>query len=142
MPKPELKIDEICEMITEGLSFRDIAKALNVKLSTLHDYTAKNPERSAKTQKALEISANDFIDKAEEALNAITDDANPAVVARQKALAAFYTYKAARRNPAVYSEKAKPAEPDSGKTKKYVFKDLNIIEPDAAGESEANLRIA
>lgn len=102
VPKLEGKIDQIVELILEGLSFRKIAERLNIALTTLHDFTSK-AEHSARVREALEYSAQTFDDKAEEVL--LMAKSNLIEIQRARELAQHYRWKASKRNPRKYGDK-------------------------------------
>ncbi|MGE5052032.1 MAG: hypothetical protein ACM3KI_11060 [Bacillota bacterium] len=102
MTANKLNIDIIIELIIEGSTFRQIAEQLNVKLSTLHDFTSK-PEHSARVSQALEISAQTYEEKAEQIL--INAEASAYEMQRARELAQHYRWKAAKRSPKKYGER-------------------------------------
>lgn len=102
MGKLDGKIDEICEKLIAGETYRNIASDLDVPLSTLYDYTSK-PEHSARVKTALEFSASTYADKAEQALLLAESDKNE--IARARELAQHYRWHAGKRNPRTYGDK-------------------------------------
>jgi hypothetical protein len=102
MSKLDGKIDEICEKLIAGETYRNIASDLDVPLSTLYDYTSK-PEHSARVKTALEFSASTYADKAEQALLLAESDKNE--IARARELAQHYRWHAGKRNPRTYGDK-------------------------------------
>lgn len=102
MTANKLNIDTIIELIIEGYTFRQIAEKLNVKLTTLHDFTSK-PEHSARVSQALEISAQTYEEKAEQIL--INAEASPYEMQRARELAQHYRWKAAKRSPKRYGDR-------------------------------------
>lgn len=102
MSKLEGKIDEIVELLLQGLSYRQIAERLDVKLTTLHDYTHRG-EHSARVREALEYSAQTFDDKAEEVL--LSAEGTKEEIMRARELAQHYRWKASKRNPRRFGDK-------------------------------------
>lgn len=102
MAKTSLDIDQVCEMIIEGATYRELAHKLNVKLSTLHDYLSKD-EHSARVREALRISADSYADKGERVL--IEAKSTMVEVQRAKELAQYYKWKASKRAPKTYADK-------------------------------------
>lgn len=96
------KIDDIIEMILEGMSYRKIAKKLGVALSTLHDYTSKS-EHSARAREALQYSADTFDEKAEQAL--LEAKSSMTEVQRARELAQHYRWRSSKRDPKRYGDK-------------------------------------
>ena len=99
MSKLDGKIDEICEKLIAGETYRNIASDLAVPLSTLYDYTSK-PEHSARVKTALEFSASTYADKAEQVLLLAESDKNE--ITRARELAQHYRWHAGKRNPKTY----------------------------------------
>lgn len=126
-----LKIGQICELVVDGLSLRQISKRLNVKPTTLHDFVTKNSERQKLYKEALELSASEHIDKAEAVVLSLTKDSTPAERDKAKILHNFYLWLAARRNPGVYSERFATNAVDNAKKEKktiYVKRTGDIVE--------------
>ena len=97
-----IDINTVIELIIEGSTFRQIAERLNVKLSTLHDFTSK-PEHSTRVSQALEISAQTYEEKAEYIL--INAEASAYEMQRARELAQHYRWKASKRSPKKYGDK-------------------------------------
>ena len=102
MGKHKIDIDQVVDMIIEGLTFREIAKKLNIPLSTFHDNISKD-EHSARVKMALEISADTYVDKGEEAILSAKSDPNE--MQRARLLDQHYRWKAAKRRPKTYGDK-------------------------------------
>lgn len=103
--KPKKKgpsINKIISMLMDGQTYRSIAEALNIPLTTLHDLTSR-PEHTARVREALEISADSYADKAEQVL--IDAKSNLTEIQRAKELAQHYRWKAAKRRPRSYADK-------------------------------------
>jgi hypothetical protein len=100
--KHNLNIDEICNLIVEGLSYRKIAEKLKCPLSTFHDFICKSVH-SARAREALEYSAQTFDDQAEKVL--IEAKSTMTEIQRAKELAQHYRWKASKRNPKRFSDK-------------------------------------
>jgi len=102
MAKSEIDIDKVIELIIDGYTFRQMSDELNVKLSTLHDFTSR-PEHSARVSQALEISAQTYEEKAEFIL--INAEASAYEMQRARELAQHYRWKAAKRSPKKYGDR-------------------------------------
>lgn len=98
------KIEEILELIIEGLTFREIAEKVGLSLSGLHNFLCK-AEHSARVTAAMAISADGFADKAEEVLTNLKPKSTLVEFQRARELAQHYRWKSAKRNPRKYSEK-------------------------------------
>jgi len=102
MAKTTIDIDLICDMLIDGLTYREIAAKLDIKLSTLHLFTTK-PEHSVRVREALSISADTYADKGERVL--IEAKSTLVEVQRARELSQFYKWKASKRSPKTYADK-------------------------------------
>lgn len=100
--KHQLNIDDIITQIIDGKTFRQMAAQFSVPLSTLHDFIAK-AEHSARARAALELSASQYANKAEEVL--INAKGNSIEISRARELAQHYRWMAGKRNPKTYGDK-------------------------------------
>jgi hypothetical protein len=97
-----LDIDNICNDIIDGLTYRQMSVKYTVPLSTLFDFIHKD-EHSARAKAAISTSASMYADKAEEVLIAAESDKNE--IQRARELAQHYRWKASKRNPKAYGDK-------------------------------------
>lgn len=95
-------IDQICDMLINGDTYRQIATFYGVSLGAFHSYINKD-EHSARVKTALTMSADDYDDKAERVLKEAKS--NLPEIMRAKELAAHYRRKASVRNRGVYGDK-------------------------------------
>lgn len=102
--KPELNIDEICQMIVDGKTYRQMAEHYKVSTITLHKYVSEL-NHSVRVREAIQISADSYADKAEQILLEIKKDATHAEIMAARELHQYYKWKAAKRNPRSYSDK-------------------------------------
>lgn len=126
------KIDEIIELIVDGLTFRDIAKKYDLSLSGLHNFLSKT-EHSARVKTAMALSADGYADKAEEVLSDIKPKSTYAELQRARELAQHYRWKSAKRNPRRYSEKVDITS-DGEKLASPV---INVLPPSHESQPEA-----
>ena len=115
-------IDDICEMIIQGRTYRDIAEKYNWTLSVLFGFLYK-PEHSLKTREAREFSAHVLVDTAEAILAQAKD--NPQYIAIAIQLAHHYRWKASMLNKRQY-QKDTPKELEEGSGKKEII--IKVIE--------------
>jgi len=115
-------IDDICEMIIQGRTYRDIAEKYNWPLGTLFNFLYK-PEHSLKTKQAREYSAHILVDAAEAVLAQAKDYPQYTVIAIQ--LAHHYRWKASMLNKRSY-QKDTPKELEEGSEKKEII--IKVIE--------------
>ncbi len=101
--KLEGKFEEIIEMIIDGKTFRYIAENMGVALSTLHDFISKD-EHSARARMALDISSNEYAEKAEQVLLQ-AKGGSLAEMQRARELAQHYRWLASKRSPKRYGDK-------------------------------------
>lgn len=98
----DLEVDDICSLIIDGKTFREIADMRDIKLSTLHDWMSR-PEHSARVKAAMEISADSYSDMAEKVLREAKSTMTE--VQRARELAQHFRWKAAKRLPKKYGDK-------------------------------------
>lgn len=96
------KVDEIIERIIEGATFKKIANECGVSVSTLHEFLSK-PEHSARVKAALDLSASQYANKAEEVLQ--TCEGSKEEIMRARELAQHYRWMAGKRAPKKYGDK-------------------------------------
>lgn len=96
------KIDEILDMIYEGLSTRQVAQSLSVSTRTLNAYVML-PENIELYKKALQDSGDSYADKAEEVL--LNADPITVEISRARELAQHYRWMASKRSPKKYGDK-------------------------------------
>jgi hypothetical protein len=94
-------IDDVCEMIIEGRTYRDIAQYYNAKLTTFFRFLYKK-EHSTHTQEAREFAAHVLVDNAELVLVQAKD--NPALLQVAALLAHHYRWKASLLNRKQYEK--------------------------------------
>lgn len=100
----KLNIDVLCDMIIDGKTFRDMAAHYDCSISIIHRYLIKG-EHSARAKEALEISANQYANKGEEAL--IVAKSSLTEIQRARELAQHYRWMASKRSPKVYGDSLK-----------------------------------
>jgi len=111
-------LDEVCEMIIEGRTYRDIADRYKWSLSKLF-YFIYDPKHSVRTREAREFSAHVLVDQAELVLAQAKD--NPQLFMVSSALAFHYRWKASMLNKRSYQKEA-PKEVDEGGKKEIVIR--------------------
>ena len=97
----ELGVDWLCEEIIGGRSFRDIAKQLDMNVSTLTRWAAK-PEHEARVRAARVASAQAFD---EMALEGILNAKSKIALGRAKEAAHHLRWRASNVNPGDYGDK-------------------------------------
>jgi hypothetical protein len=95
-------IDALCAKIVSGETLTSIARNLGAGLSTLTDWIAANPERSARAREARVASAASYDDQA---LEAIRDAKDPFELSKAKEEAHHLRWRAAKANPKAYGDK-------------------------------------
>lgn len=100
--KKDLNIEIIVKMIIDGLSYRTMAKKLNIDLHTLHSFTSLE-QHSARVYEAMNISADTFADMAEDIM--IKAKLNQWSLVKARELAQHYRWKASKRRPKTYGDK-------------------------------------
>lgn len=113
------KIDIVCQMITEGRTYRDIANHFEVTLWCLFKYLYDD-KHSVRTREAREFSAHVLVDQAELVLAQAKDNPQYNFIAAQ--LAHHYRWKAALLNKRQYGKDAKPEIEDQGKKREIIIK--------------------
>jgi hypothetical protein len=98
----EASIDALCERIISGDSLNSVAKSLGIGLSTLTDWIAANPERSARAREARIASATACDDQAFDLVMAAGD---PFALAKAKEAAHHLRWRAKTRDPRTYGDK-------------------------------------
>lgn len=101
--KPKLEIEEICHMIIDGKTYRQIAEYYGINLLKIHAYLAEDEGRYTRAREALTISADTYADQAEQILKDAKSDGIEMQRARE--LSSFYKWKAAKRRPKDYGDK-------------------------------------
>lgn len=97
-----IDINEVCQLLIDGATYRTIAQHYKIHLSELHTFLSK-PEHSARAHESLIISAETYSDKAEQVLlDAVRDGIE---MQRARELSQYYKWKASKRNPRRYSDK-------------------------------------
>jgi hypothetical protein len=98
----ETGIEQICEWIAEGVSYRDITKKLGISLGALTWWIDGTPERSRACACAREVAAQTYD---EMALEVIEGAADPFELSKAKEMAVHYRWRAKAANPKRYGEK-------------------------------------
>jgi len=98
----ETGIEQICEWITEGVSYRDIAKRLGISLGSFTWWIDGDKERSHACACAREVAAQTYD---ELALEVIEDAADPFELSKAKEMAVHYRWRAKAANPKRYGDK-------------------------------------
>lgn len=101
MAEIQIDINEVCEKLIDGETYRKIAEYYNITLSKLHRFLSI-PEHSARAREALIISADSYADMAEQVL---LDAKTNTQIYKARELSQFYKWKAATRYPKVYGNK-------------------------------------
>ena len=99
----ETLMNNIIELITEGNSYRDICKILNIKLTSLSDWLASTPERIARTKMANTIKADYHATMQLEVLRDCPVD--KIEILKAKEISAAHRWMARVSNPSKYGEK-------------------------------------
>ena len=102
LKKSKLEINDICDRIIDGKTYRQMAKHYDVSMFTLHKYLAEK-EHSARAREAFILSADTYADKAEQVLLDAKKDSLDLMKARE--LSQFYKWKAAKRYPKGFGDK-------------------------------------
>ncbi len=89
--------DELFKDIANNVSYRQIAEKYNIHLTNLHHYLNLEENQQSK-ELALKIGSYNMIDKAEQELLAIDDEASKATIARQTHLYQHRIYLAKIKN--------------------------------------------
>ena len=97
-------INAICEQITAGATFAELAYSLGVSISTLHGFCNRDAENSARTAKAMKLSAEAWLDDGRRVLESALRKDGPIDATAARAYAQECARRAAIRNPK-YSDK-------------------------------------
>ncbi len=95
-------VDDLCARIIGGETLTSIARSLSAGVSTLTDWIAADPERSARAREARIAAANSYD---ELALQAIRDASDPFELAKAKEEAHHLRWKASKADPKRYGDK-------------------------------------
>lgn len=98
----QFDIDNICDDILSGLSYRDIATKYGTNLSAVHKFCI-DEKHSARVNDSRAISADTYADKAEDVLKEA--EGTIPEITRARELASHYRWKASKRNPKVFGDK-------------------------------------
>lgn len=101
-PLDELGIDWLCGRVINGDSQTAIARELGIGVSTISDWIAADPERSARVREARISAARTFSEKAE---LVIAEASDPFALAKAKELAHHYRWQASKASPREYGDK-------------------------------------
>lgn len=96
------------EALGEGLSYAEIARQLQVPLTTMWDWIHASPERSARAQSRRRLSAHAHAQRALDAL--LNARSTPTEIARAREVAQQYRWAAAAIAPEVYGSKIQITE--------------------------------
>ena len=94
--------EELCAKIIGGETLTNFARNLAAGVSTLTDWIAADPERSARVREARIAAANSYD---ELALQAIRDASDPFELAKAKEEAHHLRWKASKADPGRYGDK-------------------------------------
>lgn len=97
-------IEAVCDRIEAGENLRAIAKSLGMAVAPLWRWLHGDKERSARAREAMQRSALAFDEMAEEVIKGAR---NILALSRARELAQHYRWRAAKRNPAEFSERMK-----------------------------------
>jgi len=98
----ETGIDQICEWIRDGDSYRVIAERLGIKLGAFTWWIDGTPERSHACASAREAAAQAYD---EMALEVIEGAADPFELSKAREMAVHYRWRAKAANPKRYGDK-------------------------------------
>lgn len=97
------QVDTICDMLSEGKKWRDIADHLGMKLATLYLNINRNEKHSARAKEARDLSADSYAELAELILEQAEGTKEELMRARE--LAQHYRWMAGKRSPRRYGDK-------------------------------------
>lgn len=98
----QIGIQAICDMLRDGMSYGQVARATGQEKPTLLRWIEADPDRSASAREAKIASAREWDERAEQGiLTAMT----PFELARAKELAHHYRWRAKCYSPKEYGEK-------------------------------------
>ena len=95
-------IEELCDGLIEGMSYRKIAKKYHLPLSSLHDHCSL-PANLPLIRTALDISAHGYAEEALEVLQSADDSTMPKVL-KAKMIAEHLRWMAAKRSPKTFGK--------------------------------------
>lgn len=98
----DLGVEWLCSRIIDGYSQTAIAREMGIGVSTLSDWIAGDPERSAHVREARVSAARTFSEKAE---IVIAEASDPFALAKAKELAHHYRWQASKASPREYGDK-------------------------------------
>ncbi len=98
----EFGLEALCDWITEGRSYRDIAKDLGISLGSLTWWIDGAEERSQACARARELAAQTFDELAIETIESASD---PFELAKAREIATHYRWRAKAVNPRRYGDK-------------------------------------
>lgn len=98
----DLDIDSVCGLIESGQSLTKIALAYGLGRTTLTDWVARDPDRSARVREARVASGEASADMAEQVLEAAD---TPFELAKARELASHYRWRASKTTPATYGDR-------------------------------------
>lgn len=98
-------IDALCERISDGESMSSIARSLGMQLISFRDWLELDDTRFARAHKAMAVAAYAYAEQAQEAIEAIDENASQATVARQRELASHLRWKAKMFNRSQFGDK-------------------------------------
>ena len=97
-------IEAICDRIEAGESLRAIAQTLGMDMAPLWRWLHADKHRSARAREAMQRSALAFDEMAEQV---IMDAEDALGLTKARELAQHYRWRAAKRNPAEFSDRVK-----------------------------------
>ena len=97
-------IEAVCDRIEAGESLRTIAQTLGMDMAPLWRWLHADKHRSARAREAMQRSALAFDEMAEEVIKGAR---NILALSRARELAQHYRWRAAKRNPAEFSDRVK-----------------------------------
>ena len=98
----KIEIGEVCDLIIEGKTYRQMAEYYKISQKTLHNFLS-NEKHSVRAREAFILSADSYADKAEQVLIDAPKDSLELMRARE--LSQYYKWKAAKRYPKGYGDK-------------------------------------
>lgn len=98
-----LGIDAVCDLISDGAGFRDIAKCAGVGVGSVLRWLDSNPGHSARALEARRVTAVLWDQEAEKAIREAPAIAEEMTRARE--LAQHFRWRAAKLNPRQYGDK-------------------------------------
>lgn len=95
-------IDVLCGRITDGELLTEIARSLGTGLSTVADWIAADPVRSARAREARISAAASYDDQALQAIRAASD---PFELTKAREEASHLRWRASKANPREYGDR-------------------------------------